>query len=261
MIGFIGGGNMAEALIKGFITHGQTSIYVTEIIESRRQYLASAYQIKIIENNHNLACRCPLIILAVKPQQIDTVLDEIAPAITVDKIIISIAAGITLEHLKQKLPTKNIVRAMPNTPALVQEGVTALSFDECFPEQERTTICNLFESVGTVIRLPEQQMNIISALSGSSPAFIALFLEAIIEAGSAMGISQEIATNAVLQTMIGTTALIKTGMPLQQLRTMVTSPGGSTLEGLKVFTEAGLSAIVKKALQATRDRADQLGLR
>lgn len=261
MIGFIGGGNMAEALIKGFLAHGHTNIAVAEILEARRNDLASKYTIQTTASNQELVQNSSLIILAVKPQQMDMVLDEIAPAITSDKTVISIAAGITLAHLRKKLPTPHIVRAMPNTPSLVQEGLTALAFDEGFSQQETVNISNLFEAVGTVITINEQQMNAISALSGSGPAFITLFLEMLIQTSQEMGISNEIATKAGLQTIIGTAALLKIGITPQQLRTMVTSPGGSTLEGLKVFEKEGLAQIVAKALQAAHIRASKLGQR
>ncbi len=259
MIGFIGGGKMAEALIKGIITQGDSKIFVSEILEDRRRYLKAAYGIKTSAVNTEITKSCAIIILAVKPQDMNTVLDEIADSITKDKIVVSIAAGLTIEYFQNKLKTKKIVRAMPNTPVLEKEGMTALSFSKFCTESDTTTILELFMSVGKVLILPENKMNAISALSGSGPAFIALFLENLIEAGIQMGLSIEQANQAAIQTIIGTAALLKTGMSPEQLRIMVTSPGGSTAEGLKVFGNQGLKDMVTEALLATRKRTEELG--
>lgn len=259
LIGFIGGGKMAEALIKGMGTQGNKNIVVSEILEERRQYLGTTYGIKTTQSNQEIASTCAVIILAVKPQNMATVLDEVADSITEDKIVVSIAAGITLEYLQKKLKTKKIVRVIPNTPALVQEGMTALSFNEFFSAQDTTTILELFTSVGKVLTIPESSMNAISALSGSGPAFIALFLETLIEAGVKMGLPHEHATLAAHQTLIGTATLLKTGMSLEHVRQMVTSPGGTTAEGLRFFEKKELKEIVAGALYASLKKAEELG--
>lgn len=259
MIGFIGGGKMAEALIKGIVLQGNKNIFVSDSLESRRNYLETSYDIKATEFNQCVADECNLIILAVKPQNMATVLDEIADSITEEKTIVSIAAGITLEYFHKKLKTKRLVRVMPNAAVFVQEGMTALSFSEFFPDEDIAMIWNLFTSVGKVITLPEKSMNAISALSGSSPAFVALFLENLIEAGIQMGLSGEHASSAALQTLVGTAALLKTGMSPEQLRTMVTSPGGMTAEGLRVFEEKKLKNIISDALHATMKKGEELG--
>lgn len=259
MIGFIGGGKMAEALIKGFIAQGDKDIFVSERLKERRHYLKTSYKIKTTESNKKIAATCKIIILAVKPQDMTTVLDEIVGSITEDKTVISIAAGITLDFFQQKLNTKKIVRAMPNTPVLVQEGLIALSFGTHFPAQDVITIQNLFKSVGKVLIIPEKNMNAISALSGSGPAFIAFFLEALIEAGIKMGLPNEQANQAVLQTLIGTATLLQAGISPDQLRIMVTSPGGMTAEGIKIFEIEGLKNTVTNALHATQKRGEELG--
>jgi pyrroline-5-carboxylate reductase len=259
MIGFIGGGKMAEALIKGIVTQGNKNIFVSELLENRRRYLETSYNVKTYGSNQEVAHTCQTLIIAVKPQDMPTVLDEIAHVITEDKIVISVAAGLTLNFFQKKLTTKKIVRAMPNTPVFVQEGMTALSFGEFFPESHTATIVDLFMTVGKVLILPEEQMNAISALSGSGPAFIALFLESLIKAGEGMGLANEQATQAALQTLVGTATLLKTGISPEQLCTMVASPGGMTIEGLKVFREKGLKDIVADALQATQKRGIELG--
>ena len=266
MIGFIGGGNMAEALIRG-IAQGSRArvqgepndIFVSEPREDRRSYLEKTYTIKTTSSNMDVASSCDIIILAVKPQNIETVLDGIRDVITEGKTVVSIAAGITLSYLQSKLKTKRLVRVMPNTPALVQEGMSVLSLCECFSGRDIDTIREMFMSVGKVLVLPEKYMDAVTALSGSGPAFIALFVEAMTEAGENMGLSRENSSELAVQTLIGTAKLIDTGMPPDKLREMVTSPGGTTAEGLKVFGEMGLNKIVTAALQAAVKRAGELG--
>ncbi len=261
MTGFIGGGKMAEALIKGITGRGGTDIFVSEPLEERRRYLENSYGINTTAFNKEVAKSCNIIILAVKPQNMAAVLDEIADSIPEDKTVVSIAAGITLALLQEKLKTRKIVRVMPNTPAIVQEGMSVLSLCECFAERDIAAVREIFMSVGKVITLPEKYMNAVTALSGSGPAFIALFTEALIEAGSQIGITGENAPLLALQTLIGTAKLLETGMPPEQLRAMVTSPGGTTAAGLKVFEERGLKSIVTEALRAAVKRAEELGSR
>ncbi len=259
MIGFIGGGKMAEALIKGIASKGKQNIFVSEPLEERRLYLESTYGIQASAYNKEVADACSIIILAVKPQNMAAVLDEIAAAITGDKTVVSIAAGITLAFLQEKLKTGKLVRVMPNTPAIVQEGMSVLSLCECLSEHDITAVRDIFMSVGRALTLPEKYMNAVTALSGSGPAFIALFTEALAAAGRQMGLASEHAAELALQTLIGAARLLETGMPPEKLREMVTSPGGTTAAGLKVFEEKGLKDIVAYALQAALKRAEELG--
>lgn len=264
MIGFIGGGNMAEALIKGIRGKGQGSreeIFVSEPREDRKKYLEQTYSIKTTSDNKEVASSCNIIILAVKPQNMASVLDEIADVITDEKTVVSIAAGIKLSFLQSKLKTKRLIRVMPNTPALVQEGMSVISLCECFSDTDIATVREIFMSIGKVLTLPEKNMNAVTALSGSGPAFIALFVEAMIESGERMGLSKDNASELAIQTLIGTAKLLDTGMPPAKLREMVTSPGGTTASGLKVFEEKGLAPIVVDALKAALNRAEELGRR
>lgn len=259
MIGFIGGGKMAEALIKGLTGQGVRDIWVSEPLEDRRRYLETAYGVKTSAANTELAGGCNIIILAVKPQNMAAVLDEIAGSITAEKTVVSIAAGITLAFLGEKLNTRKLVRVMPNTPAIVQEGMSVLSLCECFSDRDMAAVREIFMSVGKVLTLPEKYMNAVTALSGSGPGFIALFAEALIDAGLRLGLPGEHAAELALQTFIGTARLLETGMPPGKLREMVTSPGGTTAAGLKVFDETGLKRIVAEALHAAVKRAEELG--
>jgi pyrroline-5-carboxylate reductase len=259
MIGFIGGGNMAEALIKGMKDQGMRhEIIVSEPREERRKYLKNSYGIKTTPSNKEAVSSCDIIILAVKPQNMIEVLDEISDLVTDEKTIVSIAAGITFSFLQSRLKTKRLIRVMPNTPALIQEGMSVISLCECFSDQSVNLVREIFMSIGRVITLPERQMNAVTALSGSGPAFIALFIEAMIEAGVRMGLGNDDATTLAIQTAIGTSRLLDTGMSPSRLREMVTSPGGTTEAGLRVFNEKSFKEIVASALERARQRAEEL---
>ncbi len=196
MIGFIGGGNMAEAMIKGiFGKHGR-DIMVSEPRDERRAYLEYTYKINTTSDNKEVVKSCNIIILAVKPQNMDSVSAEISDAISSDKIVVSIAAGITLSYLSSRLKTSKIIRVMPNTPALVQEGMSVLSMCECIHDKEMNLIRDIFMSIGKVMVLPEKYMDAVTALSGSGPAFFAYFVEAMIEGGIRMGLTRDNAPNS-----------------------------------------------------------------
>lgn len=262
MIGFIGGGNMAEALIKGAVSSRQSAaggLLVSEPREDRRAYLEQTYGIKTTSDNKEVAGLCDIIILAVKPQNMATVLEEIADKITDEKTVVSIAAGITLSYLQARLGTKKLVRVMPNTPALILEGMSVMSLCECFTDADIAAVREIFMSVGRVAIMPEKYMNAVTALSGSGPAFVALFIEGMVEAGLKMGLSAQQAEELAVQTLLGTARLLDSGMSPQKLREMVTSPGGTTAAGLKVFEEKKFKPIVLDALIAARDRAEELG--
>lgn len=261
MIGFIGGGNMAEALIKGMTSKGMKEIFVSEPREDRGKELRQAYGIRTTTSNREVAASCDIIVLAVKPQNMESVLEEINEDITDKKMVVSIAAGITLPYLESRLKTKLIARVMPNTPALVQEGMSVISLCGCFYGKELDLVKSMLMSVGRVLVLPEEQMNAVTALSGSGPGFFALFIEAMIEAGVKLGLSRTDAVALTVQTVLGTAKLLDTGMSAENLRKMVTSPGGTTAAGLKVFEEKKLMDIVADALKAAQMRADELGRR
>jgi pyrroline-5-carboxylate reductase len=264
MIGFIGGGNMAEALIRGIIQNAKfkiQDILISEPKEDRRKYLEQTYGIKTSSDNREVAKSCSIIILAVKPQNMETVLDEIADLITEDKTVVSIAAGIMLSFLQLKLKTKKLIRVMPNTPAFVQEGMSVMSLCECFSDRDIAFVREIFMSVGKVITLPEKYMNAVTAVSGSGPAFIAFFVEGIIDAAEKIGLPETNAQELAIQTLIGTAELLKTGMTPTRLREMVTSPGGTTAAGIKVFEEKGFKDIIYDSLYSALKRAEELGKR
>lgn len=260
-IGFIGGGNMAEAIIKGMVEGGRWSILVSEPREERRRHLEQRYGVKTLYSSGEIVSSCNIIVLAIKPQDMETVLDEIGGLVTEEKAVVSIAAGITLSYLSTRLKTRRLIRVMPNTPALVQEGMTVLSLCECFPDRDISLVREIFMSIGKVIILPEKYMDVVTALSGSGPAFIALFAEAMIEAGIRRGLGSDVAETLTIQTLLGTARLLESGIAPKRLREMVTSPGGTTAAGLEVFEKKGLMDIIITAIEAATKRAEELGRR
>jgi pyrroline-5-carboxylate reductase len=261
MIGFIGGGSMAEALIRGITSHGMKNIIVSEPRVDRTKYLEQSYGVKTTHSNKEVTSSSSIIILAVKPQTMAAVLDEIVDGITDEKTVVSIAAGITLSYLQSKLKTKRLVRVMPNTPAMIQEGMTVMTVCECFSDKDMAIVREIFMSVGKVLTLPEKCMDAVTALSGSGPAFFALFVEALVAAGVSMGLNRENSSELAVQTLLGTAKFLETGVSPEKLREMVTSPGGTTAAGLKTFEEKGFTAMVIGALQAAKKRAEELGRR
>lgn len=286
MIGFIGGGNMAEAIIKGMLQDSKfkiqnktqeevqddnedkrnrdlrdQNIIVSEPREDRRKYLEKTYGVITTNDNKEVVNIASIIILAVKPQKMDDVLTEIGSFITDSKTVVSIAAGITLSYMQSKLNTSRLIRVMPNTPALVQEGMSVISLCSCLPMDIVAPVRDIFLSIGKVMHLPEKHMDAVTALSGSGPAFIAYFVECLIKAGEKMGLSIDNSSELAIQTLIGTSRLLETGMQPHKLREMVTSPGGTTLAGLRKFEEKGFESIVSEALQSALNRGRELGRR
>ncbi len=250
---------MAEAMIKGMTSQGMKEILVSEPREERRQYLESQYNVGTTSDNNEIASACSIVILAVKPQNMDAVADEIKGTITEDNTVVSIAAGITLAYLTSKFNIKKIIRVMPNTPALVQQGMSVMSLCECFPDNDIMVVRDILMSIGEVITLPEKYMDAVTAVSGSGPGFIAFFIEAIIHAGVKAGLSEDDSHTLAVQTAIGTAGLLDTGISPSKLREMVTSPGGTTAAGLNALDEAGLGETVYSAIEAAKDRSEELG--
>lgn len=262
-IGFIGGGNMAEAIIRGMINSAQFTagrdIIVSDPNAGRREHLEKIFKVITVSSNREVAETADMLILAVKPQNMDAVINEVRDLVTGEKTVMSIAAGITLSYLSARLKTNKIIRVMPNTPALVQEGMSVMSLCECFSDPGLRVARDILMSVGKVITLTEKHMDAVTALSGSGPAFIALFIESMIEGGVKLGLSESDAMTLAVQTAVGTARLLEAGMPPARLREMVTSPGGTTAAGLAAFHEKALKETVAAALRAARDRSRELG--
>jgi pyrroline-5-carboxylate reductase len=237
MIGFIGGGNMAEAIIGG-IKEGRQNIVVSDKKE---------------------VCKVSdLILLAVKPQNMDEVVKEIRDLLHEEHLVVSIAAGIGLNWLCDNLQSRRVIRVMPNTPALVGEGMSVVSPAGEVSEEDIQRVMDIFGSIGDVIIMDETKMDAVTALSGSGPAFVAEFIEAMIEAGVREGIAYQEASRLVVQTVKGTVEMLKTGISTHEIKKMVTSPGGTTAEGLYRLQKGSLKATLKEAIEGARRRSQEL---
>ncbi len=259
MKGFIGGGNMAEAMIKGMLSKGLKEILVAEPRDERRQYLKETYNISTTSDNRYLVKLCKIIILSVKPQILPQVLEEISEDISDEKTVVSITAGIPLSYLQSKLNTNRVVRVMPNTPALVQSGMSVISQSDNISDKDISEIKIILNAIGKVLILPEKYMDAVTALSGSGPAFISFFIESMIKGGEKVGLSRDVSQELVIQTLVGTTELLNRGIDPSDLMIMVTSPGGTTEAGLKVFFKNDLMDVVLDTIITATKRSEELG--
>jgi len=258
MIGFIGGGNMAEALIRGLVKEGKKNIIVSEPIDERRRYLENCYGVKTTHSNTEVVSLCEIIVLAVKPQNIKEVLEEIKDAVSEKHTVVSIVAGIPLEFIQKYLKTDKLIRAMPNLAAIVGEAMTVLALCECLEMKIIAPVRDIFMGVGKVITLPENYMDLVTALSGSGPGFLCYIVEQLIEVATELGFAEDIARELIVQTFIGTAKLLDSGLPPDKIRQKVTSPGGTTEAGLKVLSQGQLREIFLKTIQEATKRAQQL---
>jgi pyrroline-5-carboxylate reductase len=250
---------MAEALIKGMAGSARDwDIIVSEPVADRRAYLEKAYGVMATADNIEVVESSGIIVLAVKPQQMDEVIEGIKAAVTPDKTVVTIAAGIKLSYYEDRLNTTRIVRVMPNMGAFTQESMSVMSLCDCFTGKEINSVKEMLMASGRVLALPESHMDAVTAVSGSGPAFVALFADAMVKAGVSMGLREQDAMELVVQTFIGTSKLLDGQLRPEKLIEMVRSPGGTTAEGLKSFESDGFYDIVGKALKAAADRSAEL---
>lgn len=251
-LGFIGMGNMGYALLKGI-----KSVYRNDIIFHRNNRekmleLAKAEDITYADNNRTVVEHAKYIILAIKPQMFDVVLEEIRPVITKEHIIISLAPGITLEQLKEKIGEGRAVRTMPNTPAMVGEGMTGIALDEkIFQREEIDIIEKIFESVGKIKIVPETLIDSVVCASGSSPAYVFMFIEALADSVVKCGMKRDDAYEFVAQTVLGSAKLmLDTKKHPGELKDMVCSPGGTTITAVEELERNGFRKSIFAATEA-----------
>ena len=260
MIGFIGGGNMAEALIRGLVKEGKRDIIVSDPIDERRRYLENCYGVKTTPSNQEVVNLSDIIVIAVKPQNIKEVLEEIKDSVTEKHTVVSIAAGIPISLIQKYLKTDKLIRAMPNFAATVGEAITVLALCECLEMKIVAPVRDIFMSVGKVMTLPEHFMNLVTAISGSGPGFLCYIIEEFINVATELGFTEDIAKELIIQTFIGTAKLLDSGLPPDRIRQKVTSPGGTTEAGLKVLSDGTLAKILKETLLAASNRAKELSV-
>jgi len=268
-IGFLGAGNLAEALIKGLIGSGSVKagqIIASDRISDRLIHLAEAYEIKVFSKNFETVRNADIIFLTVKPNDVADVLKEAAADFTQGKLLISVAAGVTTSKILETLKEAGlahfvpVVRAMPNTPAIVAQGATGICAGIGTGERQMELAKALFEPIGKVeIVDDESLMDAVTGLSGSGPAYVFLFIEALIDGGVKAGLPRDTAKRLAMQTVAGAAALaMQSPKDLEELRRMVSSPGGTTIEGLNKLDEGGFRETVVSAVEAATRRAREL---
>ena len=267
-LGFIGGGNMAEAMIKGLISASfieAKNILVSDVVASRLDYLHSEYKVKVTSDNRELVERSDVLILAVKPQLVKHILEGVREVMDPKKLLVSIAAGVPIAAMEEVLRAgqdKNycVVRTMPNTPALVQEGVTAIASGEHVSKTDIKIAHRIFEAISRTVDVEEVHLDAVTGLSGSGPAYIFMIIEALSDAGVKMGLSREVANILTIQTVLGSAKLAReSGKHPGELKDMVTSPGGTTISGLHTLEAGGLRTTLMNAVEVATQRSRELG--
>ena len=263
-IAFLGSGNMAEALVKGLLAAGTAApdeIVCAEPRAERREELQTRHGVAVTASNLAAVKQADILLLSVKPQVMDALLDEIAPAMDARKLVVSIAAGVPISAIARKLgPTARIVRTMPNTPALVGAGATALARGPHATDADLGQAVALFEAVGTTVVVEEHLLDAVTGLSGSGPAFIFLAIEALADGGVKMGLPRHVAMALAAQTVVGAGQLVlETGEHPGKLKDQVTSPGGTTIAGVHALETAGFRAALIAAVEAAAKRSRELG--
>ena len=261
-IGFIGGGNMAEAIISGLLQPKNTTqkIIVSEPFAERRNFLKEKFKnIHLVTDNSEVFNALPkAIILAVKPQVFPELLKEIAPYST-NRILISIAAGVTLQTIKKECPDAKLVRVMPNTPFLALVGCGGITFDPNINLQEKNMVIDIFKNSGDLIEMPEKKMHAVTAISGSGPAYFFYFTEELIKAGIAAGLSPEESKTLASKTLFGAgTLLMESQDSAETLRKKVTSPKGTTEAAINSFISNHFGDTINQAVKAAIKRRQEL---
>ncbi len=263
-VGFIGGGNMGEALIRGLIQSGTVPsdrIRVFDISSERLEHLKNAYGVRTDATLEECARGSSVVILAVKPQNMDEVLSALASAVSHTPLVISIAAGVPISRIEKALPQGiPVVRVMPNTPALILEGASGLARGRHATDVHMETALAVFRAVGTAHELEEKLLDAVTGLTGSGPAYVLQFIEALIDGGVLMGIPRPVAKDLVVQLVVGTARMLKeTGKHPAELKDMVTSPGGTTIHGLEILEKEGVRGALMGAVRAATERSKALG--
>jgi pyrroline-5-carboxylate reductase len=283
-IAIVGGGNMGEALLSGLLHAGQPvkDMVVAERRDDRARHLSDTYSV-LVTTVAEAVENAPIVILAVKPNDVEPVVADIAGVVTAasgdspEQVFVNVAAGVTIGYLESKLPAGTaVVRVMPNTPTLVGAGASALSGGRFVSPEQLSHVVALFDSVGIVVTVPEAQLGAATAVSGSGPAYFFLLVEALVDAGVGAGLSRRDATDLAVQTMAGSAKMLQkqiednrraageAGTPdvamdttAAQLRAKVTSPGGTTAVALRELERGGLRSAVDRAVWAAKTHSEQ----
>jgi pyrroline-5-carboxylate reductase len=261
-IAILGGGKIGEALLSGLLRGERTAadIVVSEKHPERAAHLSETFGIEVTDVQTAVK-RAATLLIAVKPQDIDTLLAEMAQVIEPRHLVVSVAAGVTTAHIERALPAGvSVVRCMPNTPALVDQAMTAIAAGSHADEAHLAIAEALLGSVGRVVRVPENQLDAVTALSGSGPAYFFFLVEAMIDAGILLGLPRTLAAELIVQTAIGSAVMLRdSGEHPVQLREAVTSPGGTTIAAIRELEIHGVRAALLAAIEAAARRSRELG--
>jgi pyrroline-5-carboxylate reductase len=263
-IGFLGAGKMATALARGWLAAGLATrdrLSASDPLAAARESFHAETGVAATEDNRAIVSRSELLVLAVKPQQVAEVLDEVRPLLTPRHCLVSIAAGVSLRQLAEGLGSAcRLVRVMPNTPCLLGASASAYApADTATPEDVRL-VDRLLGAVGRAVRLPEKLLDAVTGLSGSGPAFVYLMIEALSDGGVRMGLPRDVAMLLAAQTVLGSARMVlETGLHPGALKDMVASPGGTTIAGLHALERGGVRAALMDAVEAATRRATELG--
>lgn len=260
-LSIIGGGVMAEAILSRLLAQqvfASHTVLVSEPRKERRDFLTEKYQVQVTADNQTAIATAEILLLAVKPQIFDLVVADITP--NPQSTIVSILAGVTINKLEQAFPQQPVIRVMPNTPATVGEGMTAIAPGTVTKEEHLQQARKIFSAVGEVVEVAESSMDAVTGLSGSGPAFVALAIEALADGGVASGLPRAIALQLATQTVLGTATLVKeTRMHPGVLKDQVTSPGGTTIAGVAKLESLGFRSALIEAVKTATARSKELG--
>jgi pyrroline-5-carboxylate reductase len=263
-VGFIGCGKMATALAQGFIRANLVApaqLIGSDLSEESRDSFSRLTGAVTTPRNIEVLQAAEVVVLSIKPDQVQGVIKEIRNGITPSHLILSIAAGVTLARLEEAMPeATRVVRVMPNTPALVGESATAYAPGRAARAEDGQLVHRLFIAVGSAVQVKEPLLDAVTGLSGSGPAYVFLMLEALSDGGVAAGLPREVATRLAAQTLLGSAQMVlETGQHPAVLREMVTSPGGTTVEGLHELEKGGVRAALISAVRSASDKSRRLG--
>lgn len=263
-VGFVGAGQMATALAKGFLSAGTVlpeSVLAYDVVAAARDQFAKQTGSRLANSNAEVARQSSVVFLAVKPQQMTQVLADLRDVMRPDQLVVSIAAGVSLKSLAAGLgQNSRLIRVMPNTPCLVGCGASAFSRGTLATNEDAALVLKLLSNVGLAVEVPEKLLDAVTGLSGSGPAYVYQIIEALSDGGVRMGIPRETATKLAAQTVLGAAQMVlTTGQHPGSLKDAVTSPGGTTIAGLHALERGGLRGTLMDAVEAATERATKLG--
>jgi pyrroline-5-carboxylate reductase len=263
-VGFLGAGKMASALASGLVRAGiagKDDLLASDVSAQARGGFAEVTGARTTGFNPDVAKACTVLVVAVKPDQVEGLLKEIAPTLNEKHLVISIAAGVTIGKMEAALrPGARVVRVMPNTPALVGASASAFALGKEARTEDGELVKLLFSAVGVAYQVKEGLLDAVTGLSGSGPAYVYMVIEALSDGGVAAGLPRDVATKLAAQTVLGSAKMVlETGMHPGELKDQVTSPGGTTIEGLHELERGGLRAALMNAVRAASEKARRLG--